>query len=169
MSITCQATGCPAKTMTGLQNIMDNRTILLVEDNPDDVALTIRALRKSALDHTLVVANDGLEALELLQGNGPQQGHELNQLPRLVLLDLKLPNLTGLETLQRLRAHQRTQCLPVIILTSSREEQDILGSYRLGANSYLRKPVDFAEFVELIRLIGVYWLDRNEPPPQGGS
>jgi two-component system response regulator len=147
---------------------MDNRTILLVEDNPDDVALTIRALRKSGLEHLLVVATDGLEALAYLHGTGKHAGRDPSHLPRLILLDLKLPHVTGLETLQRLRADPRTRGVPVVILTSSREEQDILTSYNLGANSYLRKPVDFVEFVDLIRLLGTYWLNYNEPLPLGG-
>jgi two-component system, response regulator len=147
---------------------MDSRTILLVEDNPDDVELTIRALRKSTLDHALVVAKDGLEALAYLHGTGEHARRDLSQQPRLILLDLKLPHITGLETLQRLRADPRTRCVPVIILTSSREEQDIFASYSLGANSYIRKPVDFVEFVDLIRLLGTYWLNFNEPLPLGG-
>jgi two-component system response regulator len=141
----------------------DNRTILLVEDNPDDVALTIRALRKSALNHDLVVASGGLEALDYLFGTGPYRGRDLTHMPRVVLLDLKLPNFSGLETLQRIRADERTHVLPVLILTSSREERDIAASYRLGASSYIRKPVDFDEFLEVVKLIGAYWLDLNEP------
>jgi two-component system, response regulator len=147
----------------------DNRTILLVEDNPDDVALTIRALRRSAMPHDLVVTTDGLEALDYLFGTGRFAGRDLNHLPRVVLLDLKLPNLTGLETLQRLRAAPQTRHVPVIILTSSREETDIAASYQFGANSYIRKPIDFGLFVDLVKLIGAYWLDLNEPPSRGAN
>ena len=147
----------------------DNRTILLVEDNPDDVALTIRALHRSAILHELVVTTDGLEALDYLFGTGRFAGRDLSHLPRVVLLDLKLPNLTGLETLQRLRAASHTRQVPVIILTSSREETDIAASYQFGANSYLRKPIDFGLFVDLVKLIGAYWLDLNEPPPRGAT
>lgn len=146
---------------------MDNRTILLVEDNPDDVALTIRALRKSTLVHDLVVANDGQEALQYLSGAGKSAGHGQSTMPRIVLLDLKLPTVSGIETLEKIRANWRTRFLPVVIFTSSREEQDIAASYALGANSFIRKPVDFAEFIEMIKCVGAYWLDYTEPPPQG--
>jgi two-component system response regulator len=147
----------------------NNRTILLVEDNPDDVALTIRALRRSMVVHDLVVTSDGVEALDYLLGGGRFAGRDLRQSPRVILLDLKLPNLSGLETLQRLRSEPHSRLLPVIVLTSSREEQDIAASYQLGATSYMRKPVDFGAFIDLIKLIGAYWLDLNEPPPRGVS
>jgi two-component system, response regulator len=146
----------------------NRRTILLVEDNPDDVALTVRALRQSLVVCDLVIAQDGLAALDYMLGAGIYTGRDLSEMPRVILLDLKLPSVTGLETLQRIRTDERTRFVPVIVLTSSREEQDIAASYSLGANSYLRKPVEFVEFIEMVRQIGFYWLDLNEPPPQGG-
>jgi two-component system, response regulator len=144
------------------------RTILLVEDNPDDVALTVRALRQSLVVCDLVIAQDGLAALDYMLGAGIYSGRDLSEMPRVILLDLKLPSVTGLETLQRIRTDERTRFVPVIVLTSSREEQDVAASYSLGANSYLRKPVEFVEFIEMVRYIGYYWLDLNEPPPRGG-
>ncbi|HMN26933.1 MAG TPA: response regulator [Caldilineaceae bacterium] len=147
----------------------DNRTILLVEDNPDDVALTVRALRRSKVVNDLVVTSDGIEAMNYLLGGGQYAGRNLSQMPRVILLDLKLPNFSGLEILQRLRSEPLTRMLPVIVLTSSREERDIAASYQLGATSYMRKPVDFDTFIELIKVIGAYWLDYTEPPPQGVS
>jgi two-component system response regulator len=154
--------------MLGQQSTM-NRTILLVEDNPDDVALTIRALRKSQLPHELVIAHNGLEALDYLLGNDQLKSSSGPLLPRVVLLDLKLPNFTGLETLHRLRSEPRTRLVPVIVLTSSREPSDIAASYDLGANSYIRKPVDFEEFINLMKTLGTYWLDINEPPLLSGD
>lgn len=145
------------------------RTILLVEDNPDDVALTMRAFRQSMVRCDLVIAQDGLAALDYMLGAGPYAGRDLSQMPRVILLDLKLPSVNGLETLQRLRLDERTRFVPVIVLTSSREEQDIVASYSLGANSYIRKPVEFSEFIEMVKHIGYYWLDLNEPPPRGGN
>lgn len=145
------------------------RTILLVEDNPDDVALTVRAFRQSMVRCDLVIAQDGLAALDYMLGAGPYAGRDLSQMPRVILLDLKLPSVNGLETLQRLRLDERTRFVPVIVLTSSREEQDIVASYSLGANSYIRKPVEFSEFIEMVKHIGYYWLDLNEPPPRGGN
>ncbi len=140
--------------------------ILLVEDNPDDEALTLRALKKNKIGNQIVVARDGLEALDFLLGTGAHEGRNLSLMPTLTLLDLKLPRMDGLELLRRLRANERTKLLPVVILTSSREEQDLVAGYGLGANSYIRKPVEFNEFLEAVRQLGVYWLMLNEPPPR---
>ncbi len=137
---------------------MDNRCILLVEDNPDDVGLTMRALRKNQLDLEVVVAHDGAEAMEALVGDKRKQ-------PSLVLLDLKLPGMGGLELLRRIRSTYQTRLLPVVVLTSSREESDLIDSYSLGANGYIRKPVNFSEFVEVVRQMTLYWLTMNESPP----
>ena len=137
---------------------MNNKAILLVEDNPDDEALTLRALKKNNIFNEVVVAHDGTEALEFLHGNG-------HALPALVLLDLKLPKVDGMEVLRHVRAEPRTRLLPVVILTTSKEEQDLINSYELGANSYIRKPVDFAQFTEAVRQLGLYWLVLNESPP----
>ncbi len=143
---------------------MNEKTILLVEDNPDDEALTLRAFNKNNIKNSVVVARDGIEALDYLLGKNKDTNElELpDVLPELVLLDLKLPKLDGLEVLQRLRNDERTKHLPVVILTSSKEEQDILESYRLGANSYVRKPVDFSQFLDAVRQLGLYWLVINE-------
>jgi two-component system response regulator len=138
--------------------------ILLVEDNPDHEALTIRALKKSGLANPVVVARDGAEALDFLFGTGSYAGRDLSEMPQAVLLDLKLPKLDGLEVLQRMRADERTRLVPVVVLTSSDEEKDLVSSYRFGANSYIRKPVDFAEFLEATRQLGMYWLVLNQPP-----
>ena len=143
--------------------------ILLVEDNPDDEALTLRALKKNNLANEVVVARDGVEALDYLFGAGAYAGRDVSQLPKLVLLDLNLPRLSGLDVLRRIRLEPTTQILPVVVLTSSKEEHDVVESYRLGANSYVRKPVDFVEFVEAARQLGLYWLVVNEPPPRVGS
>ena len=137
---------------------MRQKYILLVEDNSDDEVLTLRALQKHNVGNEVVVARDGAEALDLLANAAT--------LPELVLLDLKLPKVDGLEVLKRLRAAERTQLLPVVILTSSREESDVVAGYRLGANSYVRKPVDFEHFLEAVRQLGLYWLVLNEPPPR---
>jgi len=145
---------------------MSNRTILLVEDNPDDVTLTLRALKKNNLTNEVIVATDGVEALDYLFGTGAHAGRDVADMPDIVLLDLKLPRLGGLEVLQKIRADARTKLLPVVILTSSTEEQDLLEGYSLGANSYVRKPVNFVEFVEATRELGLYWLVYNQPPPQ---
>lgn len=137
----------------------DAKFILLVEDNLDDEALTLRALKKNNIANEIVTARDGARALDLLLGKdakGP---------PALVLLDLKLPKIDGLEVLRRLRAHERTALVPVVILTSSNEEQDLVSGYKLGANSYIRKPVDFNRFVEAVKQLGLYWLVLNEPAP----
>ena len=144
---------------------MDDKVILLVEDNADDEALTLRALKKNNIKNEVVVAHDGVEALDYLLGSGPFAGRPSHDMPQLVLLDLKLPRVDGLEVLRRLRADPRTHLLPVVILTSSKEERDLVSSYSLGANSYVRKPVDFAEFTEAIRQLGLYWLILNEAPP----
>ncbi|MGH7443256.1 MAG: response regulator [Longimicrobiales bacterium] len=134
--------------------------ILLVEDNPDDQELTLRALRKNNIANEVLVAHDGVEALDMLIG--PEAG----ALPQLVLLDLKLPRMDGLEVLSRLRAHPRTRLLPIVILTSSDEDSDLISGYSLGANSYVRKPVDFARFTEAVRQLGLYWLVLNQHPPR---
>jgi CheY-like chemotaxis protein len=144
---------------------MLNKTIMLVEDNPDDEALTLRALRKNNIQNDVVVARDGVEALDYLWGTGRYAERDPRIRPEIILLDLKLPKIDGLEVLRRLRADERTQFIPVVVLTSSKEEQDLLNSYSSGCNSYIRKPVDFVQFVEAVRQLGVYWLDLNEAPP----
>jgi two-component system response regulator len=144
---------------------MDNKTILLVEDNADDEALTFRALMKNNIGNQMVVAHDGVEALDYLFATGAYSGRDANMIPQVVLLDLNLPKISGLEVLRRLRANERTKHLPVVILTSSNEEQDRLRGYELGANSYVRKPVDFTQFIESVRQLGMYWLVLNELPP----
>src|SRR5262245_14450482 len=142
----------------------DMNEILLVEDNPDDVELTLRAFRKSNIANEIVVARDGLEALDYLFCTGTHSGRTPS-LPQVMLLDLKMPRVDGLHVLERVRAHPRTRLLPVVILTSSIEEQDLLNTYSRGANSYIRKPVDFQEFVDAVRQLGLYWLLLNQPPP----
>jgi len=144
---------------------MPDRLILLVEDNADDEVLTVRALKKNNLVNEVVVARDGVEALDYLFGTGAYAGRELSVQPGVILLDLKLPKLDGLGVLRSLRADERTKRLPVVVLTSSKEHQDLLQSYGLGANSYIRKPVDFNQFTESLRQLGLYWLVLNEPPP----
>ncbi len=141
------------------------KIILLVEDNPDDVSLTLRVLKRHNVANEVVEAHDGVEALDYLFGTGVHAGRDLSQTPQLVLLDLKLPKIDGLEVLRRVRADPRTRLQPVVILTSSREEKDIMTGYALGANSYVRKPVDFNEFSEAVRQLGLYWLLFNETPP----
>lgn len=145
---------------------MDNKIILLVEDNPDDEALTLRALKKNNILNELVVARDGVEALNYLFGSGMYTGRDISVMPQVILLDLKLPKVDGLEVLRRLRADNRTKLLPVVILTSSKEEQDLINGYNFGANSYIRKPVDFTQFMEAVRQLGLYWLVLNESPPR---
>jgi len=145
---------------------MSQGIILLVEDNPDDEALTLRAFKKNNILNEVVVARDGAEALEYLFATGAYAGRDMSVMPQIILLDLKLPKVDGLEVLRRLRADERTKLLPVVILTSSKEEQDLINGYNLGANSYIRKPVDFCQFTEAIRHMGMYWLVLNEPPPK---
>ena len=144
---------------------MDNKVILLVEDNADDEALTLRALKKNNIRNQVVVARDGAEALDWLFARGEHAGRDVTALPQVVLLDLNLPKMSGLEVLEALRADPRTKRLPVVLLTSSKEEQDVIAGYNLGANSYVRKPVDFAAFTEAMRHLGMYWLVLNEAPP----
>jgi two-component system response regulator len=139
--------------------------ILLVEDNPDDELLTLRALRKHNIANDIVVARTGEDALDFLFGTGPHAGRDLSITPQIILLDLNLPKLDGLGVLRRIRADERTRFLPVIILTSSKEDEDVIRSYSLGANSYVRKPVGFAEFTAAVKALGVYWLLTNEPAP----
>ena len=142
------------------------KVILLVEDNPDDEALTLRALTRNGIRHQVQVARDGVEALDYLFGRGEHQDRDTSRLPTVTLLDLKLPRVDGLEVLRQIRANERTRLLPVVILTSSREEQDLVEGYSLGVNSYIRKPVDFAQFTEAVRQLGAYWLTLNEDPPR---
>jgi two-component system response regulator len=148
---------------------MNSKVILLVEDNPDDEALTRRALEKNQIRNELVVAHDGDEAINWLFGGGKFEGRDVSQTPTLILLDLKLPKVDGLEVLRRIRSDARTRLLPVVILTSSKEEQDLARGYGLGANSYIRKPVDFAQFTEAVRQLGLYWLVLNETPPEAAG
>jgi CheY-like chemotaxis protein len=143
---------------------LNGKIILLVEDNPDDEALTLRALKSSNIANEVVVARDGVEALDYLFGNGAYADRDTRVMPQVVLLDLKLPKLDGLDVLRRLRTDERTKSLPVVVLTSSDEERDIIDSYGLGANSYVRKPVAFAQFTEAVRQLGLYWLVLNQPP-----
>ena len=143
--------------------------ILLVEDNPDDVDLTLRAFRKSKIANEIVIARDGVEALDYLFATGQHAGRDNSSLPQLVLLDLKLPGLDGLQVLERIRANPKTRLLPVVILTSSTEQPDLVTGYSLGANSYIRKPVDFQEFLVAVRRLGLYWLLLNQPPPHPPS
>jgi len=144
---------------------MNEKIILLVEDNPDDEELTLRALKKNNIQNDVVIARDGVEALDYLFGTGAYAGRDTSNVPAVTLLDLKLPKVDGLEVLRKLRADERTKYLPVVILTSSKEEQDLLNGYKFGANSYIRKPVDFAQFIEAVRNLGLYWLLLNESPP----
>ena len=144
---------------------MKSKTILLVEDNPSDIELTRRAFEKSRIANELVIAEDGQEALNYLFDVDPLTGSSMNELPALVLLDLKLPKVDGLQVLHRIRTDDHTSRLPVVILTTSNEEQDVAQSYDLGANSYIRKPVDFKQFSESVQHLGLYWLVMNEPAP----
>lgn len=144
---------------------MNQKLILLVEDNPDDVALILRALKKNNILNKVVVARDGVDALDYLFATGTHRGRDLNEIPQVVLLDLKLHKLDGLEVLKRIRADDRTKRLPVVMLTSSREQQDLLASYDSGVNSYIQKPVDFNQFAEAVRKLGLYWMVLNIAPP----
>lgn len=144
---------------------MNEKIILLVEDNPDDVTLTLRAFKKNNILNEVVVANDGVEAVDYLFGTGKYAGRDTSILPTIVLLDLKLPRMDGMEVLRRIRSDERTKLVPVVILTSSKEEQDVINGYKSGCNSYIRKPVDFNQFMEAVKQLGIYWLLVNEPPP----
>lgn len=144
---------------------MKSGPILLIEDNQDDEALTIRALRKNNIANEVIVAHDGVEALDYLFGTGAHAGRDLGTMPQVILLDLNLPRIGGLEVLRRMRADDRTKWLAVVVLTSSKEDEDIINSYSSGANSYVRKPVDFAQFTEAVKMLGLYWLLLNEGPP----
>lgn len=144
---------------------MVTKTILLVEDNPDDVELTLRALKKNNIRNEITVVSDGVEALDFLFSTGKYSGRDLTVMPTVILLDLKLPRLGGLEVLRKIRENELTKFLPVVILTSSKEEQDIVNGYSLGVNSYVRKPVDFNQFADAVSNLGLYWLLLNEVPP----
>jgi CheY-like chemotaxis protein len=144
---------------------MKNNTILVVEDNPRDEALTLRALKKNNVANDVVVARDGVEALDYLFGTGSYAGRDVSEIPEIVLLDLKLPKMDGLQVLAKLRADRRTRFIPVVVFTSSSEQEDMIKSYDLGANSYVRKPVDFEQFSEATKQLGMYWLLLNESAP----
>ena len=146
---------------------MKNKIILLVEDNPDDVELTLRAFKQNNIYNKIIVAKDGVEALDYLFGKGMYAGRDVQDTPVVILLDLKLPKIDGMEVLKTIRQNDSTKLLPVVILTSSAQETDVINGYKLGANSYVRKPVDFKEFVEAIKSLGLFWLIWNEPPPAG--
>jgi two-component system, response regulator len=139
--------------------------ILLIEDNPDDEALTLRALKKNHIRNEVVVAHDGVEALDFLSGTGTYAGRDLTMMPELILLDLKLPKIDGIEVLRAIRGNDNTRLLPVVVLTTSSEEPDRFQCYNLGVNSYVRKPVDFQQFIEAVGQLGLYWLILNERPP----
>ncbi len=141
-----------------------DKMILLVEDNPDDEMLTIRALKKNNILNEVVVARDGVQALDYLFGEGEHAGRDISIQPQVILLDLKLPRIDGLEVLKRIRSDERTRLLPVVILTTSNEQRDMISSYELGANSYIRKPVDFDQFMDAVKQLGLYWLVLNEVP-----
>jgi CheY-like chemotaxis protein len=146
---------------------MEEKIILLVEDNPDDVDLTIRAFKRNNIGNKVIVAEDGAEALDYLFGTGTYIGRNMKDMPVVVLLDLKLPKKDGLEVLKSIRQDERTKLLPVVVLTSSAEQKDVIKGYSLGANSYVRKPINFEQFVEAVKHLGLYWLLWNEPPPLG--
>jgi two-component system response regulator len=149
--------------------IRRENVILLVEDNPDDVELTRRAFEKSNVANEIVIVSDGQEALDYLFATGMHRDRDAALMPHVILLDLNLPKINGLEVLRRMRADERTKRIPVVVLTTSKEEKDVVGSYDLGANSYVRKPVDFAQFLDAARQLGLYWLVLNEPPPSRGT
>ena len=146
---------------------MTKKTILLVEDNPDDELFTVKALRENNIINEIIVARNGMEALDYLFGTGQSAGRDLRELPQLVLLDLQLPKVDGREVLRRIRADARTRTLPVVILTSSKEESDLVATYQLGCNSFIRKPVNFEQFAAVVHQLKLYWLVLNEPPPNG--
>lgn len=146
---------------------MEKKVILLIEDNPDDEALTVRALKKGNVVNEIIVARDGKEAVDYLFGDGDYSNRDMSIMPQLIILDLKLPKIDGLEVLRQIRSNEKTKLLPVVILTSSNEEKDLVDSYSLGANSYVQKPVDFDQFIKAARRIKLYWLVLNEPPPEG--
>ena len=148
---------------------MVSKTILLVEDNPDDVELTLHALKKHNIKNDVTVAYDGAEALDFLFGTGKYSGRDITAMPTVILLDLQLPKVGGLEVLRQIRADERTKLIPVVILTSSKQEQDLVTGYSLGVNSYVRKPVDFNQFAVAVRHLGLYWLLLNEAPPLKGQ
>ena len=148
---------------------MPDKKIVLVEDNPDDEALTLRAFKKNHIDNDVVVLRDGAEALDFFFGTGKHAGSGVMEPPAVILLDLKLPKVDGMEVLRRLRSNDRTKLFPVVVLTSSTEERDLLESYGLGANSYIRKPVDFVQFTDAVRQLGLYWLLLNVVPPPGAE
>jgi CheY-like chemotaxis protein len=150
--------------MANIKNDQKN-FILLVEDSQDDVDLILRSFKKNNITNDIIIAKDGVIATDFLFGTGEYKGRDLNILPTVVLLDIKMPRMDGMEVLARIRANERTKLLPVVFLTSSNEEQDLLKGYHLGANSYVRKPVDFQEFNDSVRQLGLYWLLLNEPPP----
>ena len=145
---------------------MSEKMILLVEDNPDDEELTTRALRQGKIANEIIVARDGGEAVDFLFGQGAHAGRDLSRMPAVILLDLKLPKLSGLDVLKRLRADSRTKLIPTVILTSSSEDEDMLKSYEFGANSYVRKPVEFGAFANAVSQLGLYWMLLNQPPPR---
>ena len=145
---------------------MSEKLILLVEDNPDDEELTLRALRQAKVANEIAVTRDGAEAVEFLFGEGRHAGRDVSHMPGVILLDLKLPKLSGLDVLQRLRADERTKLIPIVVLTSSSEDEDMLKSYKSGANSYVRKPVEFGAFVSAVSQLGVYWVLLNQTPPR---
>jgi two-component system, response regulator len=145
---------------------MNDAVILLVEDDPKDQALALRAFKKNNIRNPVIVAQDGVEALDYLFARGAHAGREVAALPQVVLLDLKLPKVDGIEVLRQIRRDPRTELVPVVMLTSSREERDVIETYRLGANSYIVKPIDFDQFVEAARVLGLYWLVLNETPPR---
>lgn len=146
-----------------------NNVILLIEDNATDEKLTLRAFKKSGVSNEIVVTRDGAEALDYVFATGQHAGRDISRLPALALLDLKLPRVDGLEVLRRIRSDVRTKLLPIVILTASKEDEDVVKSYSLGANAYVRKPVDFAEFVEAAKTLGLFWLLLNESPTRGGA